>query len=355
SNKAADQTTFQMNFIKKILLICSMISMLGTWMLAESIMATKIQQKEVGKAYDKVNYEFLLLQEVSEIFMINGDEDITMQYASLFDCQIGTFPILYFGIKDLIVGRSCFRRCLAGTNWMNLTAKASAKVNCNFIFHGVFLRKKTSDAILRKKSIHPYGGKVTAIQAVQGIYTNTTSGTTGAELQIPEDTQALADQWIVRTFVRGTANLNCIIIEVKAYNNKPDKMIGKIHLYLRKGRTNKNTKCGTPVTATTKLPQDFVVETTTCDSLEESGVIEQFTWRGICELHNIITITFWIFLKFVSSRIAHFIHRQNINPADISEGLQEIGLLIQEAHITNITIEKELNQYNANILAVAKY
>ncbi|KAL5650830.1 hypothetical protein ACJX0J_036288, partial [Zea mays] len=56
-------------------------------------------------------------------------------------------------------------------------------------------------------------------------------------------------------------------------------------------------------------------------------------------------ITFWIFLKFVSSRIAHFIHRQNINPLiattlikkDISEGLQEIGLLIQE------TIEKELN------------
>jgi hypothetical protein len=34
----------------------------------------------------------------SEIFMINGDEDITMQYASLFDCQIGTFPILYFGV-----------------------------------------------------------------------------------------------------------------------------------------------------------------------------------------------------------------------------------------------------------------
>jgi hypothetical protein len=34
----------------------------------------------------------------SEIFMINGDEDITMQYASLFDCQIGTFPILYIGV-----------------------------------------------------------------------------------------------------------------------------------------------------------------------------------------------------------------------------------------------------------------
>jgi hypothetical protein len=34
----------------------------------------------------------------SEIFMINGDEDITMQYASLFDFQIGTFPILYFGV-----------------------------------------------------------------------------------------------------------------------------------------------------------------------------------------------------------------------------------------------------------------
>ncbi|KAL5649381.1 hypothetical protein ACJX0J_040190 [Zea mays] len=203
------------------------------------------------------------------------------------------------------------------------------------------------------------------------------------QLLIPEDTQALADQWIVRTFVRGTANLNCIIIEVKAYNNKPDKMIGKIHLYLRKGRTNKNTKCGTPVTATTKLPQDFVVETTTCDSLlfmHQSAWsyrgTTQFTWRGICEqmfttvllaypgkqIFPHTWITFWIFLKFVSSRIAHFIHRQNINPALIATTLikkgyylQEIGLLIQEAHITNITIEKELNQYNANILAVAKY
>lgn len=34
----------------------------------------------------------------SGIFVINGDEDIIMQYASLFDCQIGTFPMLYLGV-----------------------------------------------------------------------------------------------------------------------------------------------------------------------------------------------------------------------------------------------------------------
>jgi hypothetical protein len=34
----------------------------------------------------------------SEIFMINGDDDIKMQYANLFDCQIGTFPMMYLGV-----------------------------------------------------------------------------------------------------------------------------------------------------------------------------------------------------------------------------------------------------------------
>jgi hypothetical protein len=34
----------------------------------------------------------------TEFFVINGDEDITMQYANLFDCQIGTFPVLYLGV-----------------------------------------------------------------------------------------------------------------------------------------------------------------------------------------------------------------------------------------------------------------
>jgi hypothetical protein len=34
----------------------------------------------------------------SEIFVINGDDDIAMQYANLFNCQIGTFPMLYLGV-----------------------------------------------------------------------------------------------------------------------------------------------------------------------------------------------------------------------------------------------------------------
>jgi hypothetical protein len=34
----------------------------------------------------------------SEIFVINGDDDIKMQYANLFDCQMGTFPMMYLGV-----------------------------------------------------------------------------------------------------------------------------------------------------------------------------------------------------------------------------------------------------------------
>jgi hypothetical protein len=34
----------------------------------------------------------------SEIFVINGDDDIAMQYANLFNCQIGSFPMMYLGV-----------------------------------------------------------------------------------------------------------------------------------------------------------------------------------------------------------------------------------------------------------------
>jgi hypothetical protein len=35
----------------------------------------------------------------SEIFGIDGDEDINRQYANIFDCQIGTFPMLHLGVS----------------------------------------------------------------------------------------------------------------------------------------------------------------------------------------------------------------------------------------------------------------
>jgi hypothetical protein len=34
----------------------------------------------------------------SEIFVINGDDDIKMHYANLFDCQMGSFPMMYLGV-----------------------------------------------------------------------------------------------------------------------------------------------------------------------------------------------------------------------------------------------------------------
>lgn len=34
----------------------------------------------------------------SEVLLINGDEGKTLQYANLFNCQIGSFPIKYLGV-----------------------------------------------------------------------------------------------------------------------------------------------------------------------------------------------------------------------------------------------------------------
>ena len=33
----------------------------------------------------------------SEVIMLYGDDNMSMQYAELFNCQIGTFPIKYLG------------------------------------------------------------------------------------------------------------------------------------------------------------------------------------------------------------------------------------------------------------------
>ena len=37
----------------------------------------------------KINFE------KSEVLLINGDDEKTLQYADLFNCQIGSFPIKY--------------------------------------------------------------------------------------------------------------------------------------------------------------------------------------------------------------------------------------------------------------------
>ena len=34
----------------------------------------------------------------SEVILINGDEDKNLQYAEIFNCQIGSFPIKYLGV-----------------------------------------------------------------------------------------------------------------------------------------------------------------------------------------------------------------------------------------------------------------
>ena len=34
----------------------------------------------------------------SEVILINGDEGKSLQYAELFNCQVGSFPIRYLGV-----------------------------------------------------------------------------------------------------------------------------------------------------------------------------------------------------------------------------------------------------------------
>jgi hypothetical protein len=59
----------------------------------------------------------------TEIFVINGDEDITMQYANLFDCQIGTSPVLYLGVPV-----SPYRLHIA--DWRTLEDKLDKRIDC---------------------------------------------------------------------------------------------------------------------------------------------------------------------------------------------------------------------------------
>ncbi|KAL5677412.1 hypothetical protein ACJX0J_013543, partial [Zea mays] len=66
------------------------------------------KRKEVGLIgifcfFASIIEVFKLENVISEIFVINGDDDIAMQYANLFNCQIGTFPMIWK--KDLLVGR----------------------------------------------------------------------------------------------------------------------------------------------------------------------------------------------------------------------------------------------------------
>ena len=56
----------------------------------------------------------------SEITLINGDEDKCSQYAELFNCQIGGFPIKYLG-DLLVLGGSMSR---TGCRWWRKMKKS---------------------------------------------------------------------------------------------------------------------------------------------------------------------------------------------------------------------------------------
>lgn len=53
----------------------------------------------------------------SEIVSINGDNDIELQYATLFNCQVGQFPIKYLEVP-VSPGR------LHVADWANMEEKS---------------------------------------------------------------------------------------------------------------------------------------------------------------------------------------------------------------------------------------
>jgi hypothetical protein len=40
----------------------------------------------------------------SELILVRGDNDIAREYAEVFNCQVGLFPIKYLGIPIFLVG-----------------------------------------------------------------------------------------------------------------------------------------------------------------------------------------------------------------------------------------------------------
>lgn len=57
----------------------------------------------------------------SEIFVINGNTEVKLQYADLFDCQIGAFPMIYLGVP---VSSSC----LYISDWIKLEEKLAKRL-----------------------------------------------------------------------------------------------------------------------------------------------------------------------------------------------------------------------------------
>jgi len=57
----------------------------------------------------------------SEIILIHGDEFLNMQYADLFNCQIGSFPLKYLG-APVSPGR------LHVKHWLTLVEKNEKKL-----------------------------------------------------------------------------------------------------------------------------------------------------------------------------------------------------------------------------------
>ena len=94
----------------------------------------------------------------SEIVIIHGDGALDLQYAELFNCQIGKFPIRYLGvpispsrlhIKDWIHLVEKNEKKLAGWKGGSLsiagrTTLISANLSSSFIYHmSIYLLPKT--------------------------------------------------------------------------------------------------------------------------------------------------------------------------------------------------------------------
>lgn len=90
---------------QQIAFIKSRNIMTGVMILHEILHETKKKRRIKARNLKMLLYIYEKMADLkinfmkSEIFVINGDEDINRQYANIFDCQIGTFPMLYLGVS----------------------------------------------------------------------------------------------------------------------------------------------------------------------------------------------------------------------------------------------------------------
>jgi len=119
----------------------------------------------------------------SEVILINGDNDLCSQYAELFNCQVGAFPIKYLGVpvspgklhvKDWVQLEEKMKRIWQfGSKSLSIAGRATlidSSLSNSFIYHmSMYLLPKTTTDTLDKqrRTIFWQGGSQEKISSSQ--------------------------------------------------------------------------------------------------------------------------------------------------------------------------------------------